>query len=317
MATINAVGVGLSGASGTGAFAGTTSPTFVTPILGTPTSGTLTNCTGLLVAGGGTGLASLTTYTLLAGGTTSTGNMQQVSAGTTGQLLQSNGSSALPSFTTATFPATATSAGTILRADGTNWVASTATFANTYSASNLLYSNGANTVTGLTTANSAVLVTNSSGVPAWSGTMTNGQVVIGSTSGTPAAATLTAGTNVTITNAANSITINAGTGGINWAANSNATITAAANNGYILTNSGATTVNLPASPLTVGSIIGVAGQNGSFTVNIGASTNIIAFGTVYSTSFASANNSDVLVLLATTTTQWNIISMSSKGMTAS
>lgn len=34
MATINAVGVGLSGASGTGNFAGTTSPTFITPTLG-------------------------------------------------------------------------------------------------------------------------------------------------------------------------------------------------------------------------------------------------------------------------------------------
>lgn len=47
MATINAVGVGLSGQSGTGAFAGTTSPTFVTPALGTPSSGNLSNCTGL------------------------------------------------------------------------------------------------------------------------------------------------------------------------------------------------------------------------------------------------------------------------------
>ena len=62
MTTINAVGVGLSGASGTGSFAGTTSPTFVTPILGTPQSGVLTSCTGLPVstgiAGFGTGVAT-------------------------------------------------------------------------------------------------------------------------------------------------------------------------------------------------------------------------------------------------------------------
>ena len=38
MATINAVGVGLTGASGTGSFAGTTSPTFVTPTLGVATA---------------------------------------------------------------------------------------------------------------------------------------------------------------------------------------------------------------------------------------------------------------------------------------
>ena len=37
--------------TGTGGIARATSPTFVTPILGTPTSGTLTNCTGLPPAG--------------------------------------------------------------------------------------------------------------------------------------------------------------------------------------------------------------------------------------------------------------------------
>lgn len=51
MTTINAVGNGLSGATGTGNFVGATSPTLVTPVLGTPTSGTLTNCTGLPPAG--------------------------------------------------------------------------------------------------------------------------------------------------------------------------------------------------------------------------------------------------------------------------
>jgi hypothetical protein len=43
--------------TGTGAPVRATSPTFVTPLLGTPTSGVLTNCTGLPLAGGGTGSA--------------------------------------------------------------------------------------------------------------------------------------------------------------------------------------------------------------------------------------------------------------------
>lgn len=47
-----------------------TSPTLITPLLGTPASGVLTNCTGLPVAGGGTGLASV---------------------GTSGNVLTSNG----------------------------------------------------------------------------------------------------------------------------------------------------------------------------------------------------------------------------------
>jgi hypothetical protein len=43
--------------TGTGLLVFNTSPTFVTPILGVPTSGTLTNCTGLPIATGVSGLA--------------------------------------------------------------------------------------------------------------------------------------------------------------------------------------------------------------------------------------------------------------------
>jgi len=42
---MNQVGVGLAGSTGTGSFVGSTSPTLVTPALGTPTSGNLQNCT--------------------------------------------------------------------------------------------------------------------------------------------------------------------------------------------------------------------------------------------------------------------------------
>ncbi len=138
--------------------------------------------------------------------------------GTTGNILQSNAAAA-PSFSTATYPSTSGTTGTILRSNGTNWVNSTSTFADTYSASTLLYSNGANTVTGLATANSASLVTTSAGVPVWSGTMTNGQLIIGSTGATPVAASLTAGTGITITPGAGTLTI-ASTGGVTIAVQS-------------------------------------------------------------------------------------------------
>jgi hypothetical protein len=48
----------LTDETGTGANVFATSPTLVTPILGTPTSGTLTNCTGLPISTGVSGLAS-------------------------------------------------------------------------------------------------------------------------------------------------------------------------------------------------------------------------------------------------------------------
>jgi len=89
---------------------------------------------------------------------------------TAGQILRS-GATAAPSWSTATYPATATSAGTILRSDGTNWAVSTSTFSDTYTASNLLYSNGSNTVTGLATANNGTLITSGSGVPSISSTL--------------------------------------------------------------------------------------------------------------------------------------------------
>lgn len=91
-----------------------------------------------------------------------------------------------------------------------NW--STATYPATTTINQILFSSAANNISGITSANSGVLVSTSSGVPQFSSTMTNGQVIIGSTGGTPTAATLTQGSGVTISNAAGSITIS-GTGG--------------------------------------------------------------------------------------------------------
>ena len=65
----------------------------------TATSGDVTVAGTLNVANGGTGNSSATAYALLAGGTTSTGAFQSLaSLGTSGQVLVSNGSGALPTF---------------------------------------------------------------------------------------------------------------------------------------------------------------------------------------------------------------------------
>jgi len=52
-----------------------------------------------VVAGGGTGVTSLTAYAVVCGGTTTTGPVQSISSvGTAGQVLTSNGAGALPTF---------------------------------------------------------------------------------------------------------------------------------------------------------------------------------------------------------------------------
>lgn len=132
---------------------------------------------------------------------------------TAGKVLQS-GATAAPTWSTPTYPSASGSAGKIMRADGTNNIYSTSTFADTYTASNLLYSNGANTVTGLATANNGILVTDGSGVPSISSTLPSavqanitqvGAVTATSVNGntiTAGSGTLTLGTSNNITSPA-------------------------------------------------------------------------------------------------------------------
>ena len=160
------------------------SPSAGTTAINITTAGVVTLPGGALdVPSGGTGATSLTDHAVLIGsGTAAITAVGPVAA--TGALLASNGVGSDPGFTTATYPLTTT-------------------------VSEILYSSATNTVTGLATANRGVLTTGATGVPAITALATDGQLIIGSTAGAPAAASLTAGTNITITPGSNSITINA------------------------------------------------------------------------------------------------------------
>lgn len=144
-------------ATGTGNAVRATSPTLVTPALGTPTALVLTNATGLPVAGGGTGLAAFTAYAVVCGGTTTTGALQSIaSVGTSGHVLTSNGAGALPTF----------------QAGGTGTVNNAST-ANTLA----YYAATGTTVSSLNTTNNTIMVASGSGVPTWSATLPSGLTV--------------------------------------------------------------------------------------------------------------------------------------------
>jgi hypothetical protein len=189
---------------------------------------------------------------------------------------------------------------------------STATFASTYAASSILYSNGANTVQGLATANSSSLVTTSAGVPIWVGPMTNGQLVIGSTGATPVVGNIAAGPGISVANGAGTITISGTGSGIGWTDVTGTSQAMAADNGYVSDNAGLVTLTLPATA-AFGTAISVLGkgaggwkiaQNAGQNIQVGSSSTTVGVGG----SVASTNRFDSIDLICTTAnTTWTTL----------
>ena len=143
--------------------------------------------------------------------------------------------------------------------------------------------------------------------------LTNGQLAIGSTGADPSAATLTAGTGVTITNGAGSITVNAVGAGLTWSTITTATQAMSVNNGYIANRAGTVAFTLPTTS-AVGDIVAVTGINTATGWSIAYTTNQQIFlgtasSTITSGSIASINIRDtVFMVCVTANLTWNVFS---------
>lgn len=219
-------------------------------IVGTPGTSTLT-----------TELTGLTNHNVLVGAGTTT--ITNVPPSTAGFVLTSNGASADPSFQSIS------ASGAILTITGNTGGAESPNGSGNFNivgTGSITVAGSANTetvqLTGLTNnaiqvgagtasltqlgpVNQAVLTTGTSGIPALTSLAGNGELIIGSTAGAPAAATLTAGTGISITNGSNSITI-ACTGSVMAWTDEGLSFNAVSGNGYFIT--AVATATLPASP---------------------------------------------------------------------
>jgi hypothetical protein len=239
--------------------------------------------------------------------------------GTGASLMASNGGIFYSNASTGAILPGTTTAGQILRSGSStapSW--STAFYPSTTTLNGILYSVSANIIGQTASANSASLVSSSSGVPTWSNSMTNGQVIIGSTGAQPQAALLSEGTGITITSAPNSITISASGAGLDWVVISGTSQAASVGTGYIPSNGSLTTISLPAI-CNPGDFIAVQGAgSGGFLIqaNSGQVIHIGASASSSAGSVASANQYDAIGLVCiVANTDWSMFGPVSSGFT--
>jgi hypothetical protein len=306
LATLTA-GTGISVTNGAGSI--TLAASATTPLVFHTGSGDATPAANAITIAGGNNISTTgsgSTVTVAVSGTTNhtvqvgnaSGSLTSLTAGTNGQVLLGS-TGADPAFITPT-------AGTGLS------ITTNATTLQYALSTPVSVSNGGTGATSFT-AHSLILGQGTSAMTAL-GAATNGQIPIGSTGADPVLATITAGSGITVTNGAGSITIAASGGtGITWNEITTTSQSMAVNNGYIANNAGLVTLTLP-STAAQGSIIEVTGkgaggwkiaQNSGQTIYFGTSTTTTGTG---GSLASSATRDGVRLVCITANNDFNVLS---------
>jgi hypothetical protein len=147
--------------------------------------------------------------------------------------------------------------------------------------------------------------------------LSTGQVLIGTTSGDPLAATLTAGTNISITNGSGSITIasTGGGGSLTWNSVTGSTQTLVANNAYVQnSSSNLVTYTLPTTANIGDTIIVTANyfnnNSGAWQINVNSGQHItyVATQTTSSGYLAGSTGATVTLVCVVANTTFTVIS---------
>jgi hypothetical protein len=308
--TNNAVQVGNAGGSLTSLTVGTNGQVFLGATAANPAFITPTAGNGLSVTANATTLAwALTAPVSIANGGTNSTSMAVVdgtvifdgtrlvttATGTANFVLTSNGAGVAPTYqaVSASGAVTSVSGGNNITITGT----ATAPIVN---------------VSGTT--NHSLLLGNATGSINSLGVATNGQLPIGSTGADPVLAAITAGTGISVTNGAGSITIAATGSGFTWTIVTAASQALVAENGYIANNAGQVTFTLPVAA-AVGDSFRVTGKNNATGWKIAQNAGqTIYFSTAATTTGAggsltsSATRDTVEIICVTTNNDFQVLS---------